>query len=274
MKLINNILLLTISLFIIFPNEIIGQSKKIKPSLKVEDNQSSILINNTNKLTKTELIDIVENEPKVFYIDTIQVDSNNVPIHKNQFYFPLYIFPEVESHYEGITDGSFTIKREIKKGKFDTFVLKWYSSQLYAMKEPLLYNKKINKQVFRFTWLRTFDNPIIVRLEKTDKCTLTWKMSDGAGGYDPGNLIIEKSKEIELTKWDDLQKLISKSDFWNLDLGRISSGLDGSEWILEGYEPTRYRAITAWTPREGKFYEACCYLLNLTDLDIKKIKMY
>ena len=73
------------------------------------------------------------------YLDsTIHVDSNNVPINKNEFYFPLDLFPEVDVDMEQDSTGTWVMSPKIIEGVQDTFVVRWYSEHLYAMKEPLL----------------------------------------------------------------------------------------------------------------------------------------
>ena len=210
------------------------------------------------------------------YLDsTIHVDSNNVPINKNEFYFPLDLFPEVDVDMEQDSTGTWVMSPKIIEGVQDTFVVRWYSEHLYAMKEPLLFNKNLNKEVYRFTWLRTFHNPIAIRIENTGKnYKLTWKLCDGAGGYEPGKLTINKSVEINPEKWDMFKSKLDSLDYWNMNLGRMSIGTDGAEWILEGVNKEKYNVVTIWSPSKGNFYDACNYLLSLTDLEINEDDKY
>jgi len=100
------------------------------------------------------------------FIDkTIKVDSLNVPLDSNQPYFPKDLFPEVEIDWIR-TDSIITIEKKVKEGTYDEFVVDWYSKHLHAMKEPLLFNRKVKKEVYRFTWLRTFHKPMTFRIEK------------------------------------------------------------------------------------------------------------
>ena len=46
----------------------------------------------------------------------------------------------------------------------DTFVNQWYSKMLFSLKEPVLSNYQGQKEIYRFTWLRTFHHPISVKL--------------------------------------------------------------------------------------------------------------
>jgi len=238
-------------------------------------------INNDNKVitlsdsinTSDNSVTEIKNHP---YLDsTIQVDENNVPINKNEFYFPLELFPEVDVDMEQDSTGTWVMSPKIIEGIQDTFVVRWYSEHLYAMKEPLLFNKNLNKEVYRFTWLRTFDKPVVVRIENfEEKYKLTWKLCDGAGGYEPGNLTINKSVELNPETWKMFKSKLDTLDYWNMSLGRMSIGTDGSEWILEGVDKEKYKVVTVWTPSKGKFYDACNYLLTLTDLEINEKNKY
>ena len=209
-----------------------------------------------------------------FVDKTIKVDSLNIPLDSKQQYFPKELFPEVEMDWIQ-TDSLTRIETKIKEGTYDEFVVNWYSKHLHAMKEPLLFNRKVEKEVYRFTWLRTFHKPMSFRIEKwNDRYILYWKVLDGAGGYEPGNLELEKLKVITEKEWSEFEKLVDKANFWKMELGRGSIGNDGSEWILEGLNQTDYRVITVWTPRKGSFYDACNYLISLTNLNINKKEKY
>jgi hypothetical protein len=209
------------------------------------------------------------------FIDpTIKVDSLNVPTDSKQPYFPKEMFPEVEMDWIK-TDNGTKIKTKVKESSYDEFVVNWYSKHLHAMKEPLLFNKIIDKEIYRFTWLRTFNAPMTFRFEKrNDRYVLYWKVLNGAGGYKPGKIEIERLKILTEKEWTEFTRLVEKADFWNMDLGRSSVGTDGSEWILEGVNQTKYRVVTVWSPDKGNFYNACDYLISLANLKISKRNKY
>ncbi|HCY41797.1 MAG TPA: hypothetical protein DHV48_10645 [Prolixibacteraceae bacterium] len=194
------------------------------------------------------------------YLDnSIKVDSLNVPIDMNQGYFPLNKFTDT-SIYVG----------------YDTFHVEWYSKHLIAMEEPLIFNKKQNKSIFRFLWLRSFHNPIAIRIEKqSDTYLLTWKLCNGAGGYEPKKMIVNKTKTINKETWDSFQDLLLKVDYWNLKTNEVEiPGSDGSQWILEGTDEKNYHVVDRWTPRGGIFYDCCNFLIELTDLEFKEDEKY
>jgi hypothetical protein len=210
-----------------------------------------------------------------FVDSTIKVDSLNVPTDLKQTYFPKEILPEVRTDWIMENDTTYSIKTKVKIGTYDEFVANWYSEHLHAMNEPLLFNRKIDKEIYRFTWLRTFDKPMTFRFEKENSSyTLYWKVLSGAGGYEPGTIEIKRLKILTQNEWTEFIQLIEKANFWNMNLGRSSIGTDGSEWIMEGLSQTDYRAVIVCSPNKGNFYNACDYLISLTNLKISEKKKY
>ncbi|TSD65924.1 hypothetical protein FFF34_000570 [Inquilinus sp. KBS0705] len=153
----------------------------------------------------------------------------------------------------------------------DTFVNHWYSNQLRALKEPNLYSIRSSYEKYRFTWLRTFHHPVVVRIENQNGLyTIYWKMSSGAGGYSPGKLIVDKKKSLSKAEWETFMKKIQGINFFKLPNREEGiSGNDGSQWILESSHGDSYHFTDRWTPEPSTSYYKCCdYLLSLTDLKI------
>ena len=173
-----------------------------------------------------------------------ELSDRYIPTDSTQFYFPNSVFYE-----------------------FDNFCNKWYSKHLFAMREPILFPNSSQTETYRFVWLRTFHNPIAIRIEKQQNIyLLTWKLCDGAGGYEPGRLSIAKQKQIDENTWENFKKLLNKIDFWKMDTEVKEMGFDGSQWILEGKVADKYHVVDRWTPRGGAYYECCDFLIGLTDL--------
>jgi hypothetical protein len=179
----------------------------------------------------------------------------------NQKYFPKGIFAQ------GKSDGD--------------FVAGWYSSQLRAMKEPSLSASPTSEQAttYRFTWLRTFHHPLVARfvLNGSGSGTLYVKMADGAGGYNPGKVVLDSTFAL---KQDEVQKILSllgEMEFWHAPTELLNgpSGCDGSQWILEGRDKLKYHVIDRWTPQSGPLRELGLYLvLDIAKLDIPKREVY
>lgn len=162
-----------------------------------------------------------------------------------------------------------------QKVENNNFISQWYSKQLKALGEPSIYKERNNKdkQIFRFTWLRTFHNPISIRLEvnKNDGSgTLYVKETDGAGGYEPGNIKEDFKKNISKESIDKLLKLLEKEDFWKLSPKVKTMGLDGAQWIIEGLQDGKYHLVDRWSPNGG-IKDIGLFFLQLSGLKVEDI---
>ncbi len=153
------------------------------------------------------------------------------------------------------------------------FSINWYSEHLSALDEPVL-SDTLPTKIYRFTYLRTFDNPIVIRIENdNDTISIHWKVSDGAGGYEPGEIIESESNKLSKEDWELIENEIDSIDFWNLPT--VESGLmgtDGSQWILEGKTLGKYKVVDRWCG--GKISSVCRELIQLTNLKLKKDDIY
>ena len=194
-----------------------------------------------------------------FQKDTFKIDSIDKNITDSKFYFPKAT--RIDSN---------------KCIGLDSFANKWYSKHLRAMNETILYNGELCKEIYRFTWLRTFDNPIMIRIEKNnDSINLFYKVTNGAGGYEPGELVIDEKKQLTLNDWNNFIHLVDSCSFWTtMPCEKLIEGLDGSQWIMEGATNKYYQVIDKWTPREGAYYDCCNYLIELTGLKFKENEKY
>lgn len=153
------------------------------------------------------------------------------------------------------------------------FHINWYARHLNALDEPVL-SDSLPTKVFRFTWLRTFHNPIVIGLENNnDSIKLYWKVCDGAGGYEPGKIIENKNKILTKKEWNDFVVNVNSIDFWNLPTTKSGIlGTDGAQWILEGKELGKYHVVDRWSG--GTIESVCLKLLELTNIKINKDDIY
>lgn len=149
-----------------------------------------------------------------------------------------------------------------------------YSSQLSEMGEFKLFTK-IDDTVYRFAWLRAFRHPVIIRLQKKDGIiTLNWKVCDRGMENSPCKLVVDESKTLTETEWNEFQKLIINANYWSLSTTGGSFGMDGSRWIIEGVERDKYNVVDRWAPRDSEYQQIGKYLISLTNLEISKKNMY
>ncbi len=148
-----------------------------------------------------------------------------------------------------------------------------YSMELSAMKEPILYNDTSKNETYRFNWFRSFDDPIIIRIEKSkDTYLLYWKSCYNKVDK-PMALLIDERKIIDKATWDLFKEKLKNSAYWKMDINEFAPPgvirMEGSQWILEGKTATKYHVADRWSPdSKSKYYQCCDYLIGLTDLNI------
>ncbi len=193
-------------------------------------------------------------------------------------YFPPSLFAAVEPCNYG--DGRTT------DPVIDDFRSRWYSSHLRAAREPRLGGEtppyEVNGLgVLRFTWLRSFDPPVVVRIEATSQggLSLTAKELSGAGGYDPGQVALRVERDLAA---DEVARLITfLNDTRVLELppsnacpvaenGDLIIHGDGAQWIIEANGPGGYRFIDRWSA-DGPVRDLGLHLLGLTGLTYDRV---
>ncbi len=160
-----------------------------------------------------------------------------------------------------------------KRADLHNFINSWYSRQLTALQEPSLYTSEPPHHVYRFTWLRSFHPPIAIRIELPSHSlgTLTAKRTDGAGGYEPGEVDLNTSFELTPSETQEFLSKIEQCQFWRLPTREEVDGLDGARWIIEGKQETRYHIVDRWSPEKGCVRELGLYFLKLSRINVKEI---
>lgn len=191
-------------------------------------------------------------------------------------YFPIIAFANLPEGWK--TNYSINTISGIAKESFNywgteraIFSLQWYSKHLSALEEPVLKSTDTSK-VYRFTYLRSFHHPIVIRLENNDDViSIHWKVSDGAGGYEPGQIITNESKVLTLEDWNTFEAKIMTIKFWNTPTIERDEliGYDGAQWILEGAVPGKYHVVDRWGGVE--IGHVCEALIKLTGMEIQNL---
>ncbi len=87
--------------------------------------------------------------------------------------------------------------------------------------------------------------------------------------------MVNASGVYTLNDWEKFIYLVDSCHFWStMQCEKLMEGLDGSHWILEGATNDYYQVIDKWTPTKGYYYDCCNFLIELTDLNIKKKEKY
>lgn len=133
--------------------------------------------------------------------------------------------------------------------QLDDFRITWYSKHLTAMDEPSLWLGDHKTETYRVLWLRTFHAPFVFRVTVRPDGTseLTTKKTDGLGGYDPGNIVTNKTTQIDRKETGTLVETLERTKFWNLPTNESAlGGTDGAQWIIEGVKDGKYHIVDRW----------------------------
>jgi len=149
-----------------------------------------------------------------------------------------------------------------------------YSAMLHIMKEPSL-SCGDTAPGYRFLWLRTFHHPVAVRLTvRAGHGTLQATELSGAAGYQPGSVLRRVSRELESKAVARVQAAWVGTDLWKAPVRSGPMGFDGSEWIVEARDGSRYHAVSRWSPKEGPVREFGLLLLSLTGWQYPSPELY
>lgn len=137
----------------------------------------------------------------------------------------------------------------------------YYTRYLAAMKEPSVQAKlpDNSQMVFRFTYLRSFHNPIAIRITKQGSVFLARVVVlEKDRHHQPVKLSLDKEISFKDAAATTIASLIPQKNFWKpLTDGEeyaMRSGTDGSSWIFEIHDSDGYRMIDVWSPGTLKKY--------------------
>ncbi len=185
------------------------------------------------------------------------LEIGTFPLSKSK-YLPASVFKSQYIHDEN----------EVDNGMF---------SYMQVLKEPsILTGTESEEEVYRFVWIRSFHNPVSIRLQKSlTKVSLIVKESAKRIDDEPTKLIADKSKDVSILQWMKFKSLLEKECFWTIEYNyKEMAIIDGAAWQLEGKRENRYHIVRKASPTKGKFREACLYLLELSDLKITEDDIY
>jgi hypothetical protein len=146
----------------------------------------------------------------------------------------------------------------------------WYSGQLAAAQEPSLYSESLNPHIagrmtVRFTWLRTFHPPVVVRLEIAGQdVRLIAKQLSGAGGYEAGTIAKRIDRPLTVREGVRVRAALARTHVFALPATEGGLGADGAQWLFEGVDERGYHFVHRWSPKNGDVRDLGMVLLRLT----------
>jgi hypothetical protein len=201
----------------------------------------------------------------------VSTNAQGIPVaNKHNWYFPVEPFLRDSTNW--IANYSIDIVQELRSVSFS---LDWFSEELACFKEPMLYAGHKGKE-YRFLWLRSFDAPIVIRMQKIKRNVLIyWKLLRFNDTLHISQYAVEFKKRLAVWQWKKFEKSLNTIDYWSMISGDyLSNATDGAIWLLEAAINGKYKV----TERSGyiypKYTKCLKYLINLTDLNLPKDRIY
>lgn len=183
--------------------------------------------------------------------------SPSEPPHRDsQGYFPASLY-EKRVRCGLFGPGS---RREV----MNDFTASWYGRHLEAAGEAPLFAAP--EPVLRFTWLRTFQAPVIVRLNTAPDGTITMTATElsGAGGYEPGDVARRVERPLSAQETAALARTLNDTRVLEQPPADCRWGMDGDQWIIESGGPGGYRFLDRWSPEGGPVRALGLLMLGFT----------
>lgn len=153
----------------------------------------------------------------------------------------------------------------------DHFTESWFSSQLRAAGEPSLFAQRtrfpaLRRRSVRFTWLRTFDHPVIIRVDWTDGARPWLRATElsGAGGYSPGTVQRRIIRKLTGDERVALRDALRAAQFGAAPMALCDMGCDGAEWLFETIGRKGYKVALRWSSESGPFRALGLTLMRMT----------
>ncbi len=157
------------------------------------------------------------------------------------------------------------------------FENEWYSKHWEFAQEPSVYRlsgstKSAQNTILRFTWLPTFNHPVIIRFEITPgSTTMIAKELSGAGGYDPGTIKRQMTRKLDSKEARRLTQFMATESPFDEPPAKCELGADGSQWILERASNGAYDYANRWSPQTGSMRDFGTLALQLTGWKFEEV---
>lgn len=159
----------------------------------------------------------------------------------------------------------------------DAFWDSEYSSALRAAREPSLYLASLDAEavpveVVRFTWLRSFHNPVVVRIDASADGTMRMTATEtynGAlvdgRGYRRVSRVLSADEAVALRSLLETDRLAQAAPIG------CEEGLDGAQWLIERSGRGHYDLWRRWSPDSGPVHEVGLMMLKLTGWSVEPV---
>ena len=186
---------------------------------------------------------------------TPPMEAGRSPIETSGYFPPALFQQKVDCGFIGQARPQYVL---------DEFKDAWFSEHLRAAGERPLSFATESPEALRFTWLRSFHAPVIVRVEwaPTGEATLTATILSGAGGYEPGE--VSNTTSRTLTQDEVERLLVLRQAALREPPADCTLMLDGARWIVEAAGPGGYHYVNRQSPESGAVRDLGLALLGFT----------
>jgi|GEM_PF-1352638 len=152
----------------------------------------------------------------------------------------------------------------------------WYTSHLKGAKErplPELAAAAPQQLHIRFLWLRSFDHPMVVRIDERANggAVIEAKRLSGEGGYEPDKIAEHLNRELTPAEFREFKAVLRRSRLTTEPAANCDQGSDGAQWILEVVAGGKYAFYERWTPEDGAVRDVALEMLTLTGWDLEPL---
>ncbi|HWW12190.1 MAG TPA: hypothetical protein VN018_06720 [Brevundimonas sp.] len=178
------------------------------------------------------------------------------PSQDDRAYFPLSL-REMTMNCADFGPGS-------RRAVLSDFAADWYGRHLRAAGEAPLF--AASGPTLRFTLLRSFQAPVVIRLDTAADGTMTMTATElsGKGGFEPGTVARRIERRLSAREAAAVRRVLEETAVLAQEPGECSLGLDGAQWIVESAGPEGYRFVNRWSPGDGPVRELGVHLIGLT----------
>lgn len=152
-----------------------------------------------------------------------------------------------------------------------------YARILADAREPSLYVASPSRRgmigTIRLAWLRSFQAPVIVRVEGMKRPAPTMVATQLAigGGESSERVTARIRRSLTGAEADRLRREMDRAALTTRPGSDCRMGADGTRWIIEHVDAGGYRLISRWSPRPGSVRDLGAFMLSLTGWSFPRI---
>ena len=202
--------------------------------------------------------------------------SENLPNSKSKVYLPLsllrdttkYIYTDEEGErweliYKG--EASQDLIKKYPNGKLlvqaDTNLARQVSNVLLKADQEILFNQFLGREIFRLTWLRSHDAPVVITIEEghmQGKFHITTKIVGG-------DKLIADKLSLSTETWKKVIGIFKRENFWNLPSYQNNQLITGGDiLVLETHQEDGYYLVARKEPDNIGFKMILDQLIELS----------